>query len=96
MRDVHDRKSADFACDLDHFLVVQFARIGRISCEQDFWFLTLGDCAHLVVINFTGLWIFHLVADEPEYFGEIGDRMSVRQVSAVREIHTKDRVAWLE
>src|SRR3990167_595468 len=49
-----------------------------------------------VIINFASLNIFHLVTDKSKYFCEIGDRMSVRQVAAVGEVHSKYGVTRLE
>ena len=63
--------------------VIEFARIGRITGKDDLRLFFLCDSAHLVVVDLARLDIFHLVANEFEYLGEVGDWVAMREVSTV-------------
>src|SRR3989344_8536462 len=93
MRDIHYRDGADLVRDRDELCIIQFARIRREAGENNLRLCFLRDATHLVIINLARLHVLHLVPYEIENLGEIRDRVPVREVPAMREVHPEDSVA---
>ena|SRR3989338_7666344 len=74
---------AYFVRDVLYFGEIRNPRIGGISNENNFGMFFFCGFVHEVVVQFTCFDIFHFVSDEFEYFGHVGDRMSMREMAPV-------------
>lgn len=89
------RDSTDFFRDLDEFRIVELSRIRREPREDDLWFRLVCDSTEVFIVDLTRFWVFHLVSDEVKNLRNIGHRMPMSEVSAMREIHPEDSITWL-
>src|SRR5204863_109402 len=95
VRDVGHHQRADAVRDLANALEVDHPRIRRRSADDHPRLVLLGRLRHIVVVDQLILFA-HAVRDDFEIAAAVRQRMSVREVSAVREVHAHDRVAGLE
>ena len=93
---VGDGEGADFLGDFYKFCVVEFSWVGGESSENNFWFFSFGDGHHFFIVNFSCFDILHFVSYEVEDFGNVGNGMSMGEVSSVAEVHAHDGFAWFE
>ena len=95
VRHVDQVDRAHFVGNLAHAREVDDARIGAAAADDQLRPLALGNLLQLVVIDGLGFFGHAVGNDLVGLAGEV-QRMSVRQVAAVREIQSQHGVARLE
>src|ERR1700694_628735 len=95
MRDVGEQESADLFGDLAEYLEVELARIGGGAGDDNLRPFLFCQIAHRVVADPLSLPIDLVMHRAPEDSGS-ADGPSVRQMAAMRERQTHQRVARLE
>ena len=95
VRHVHDHRRADAPGDFGDAREVDDARIGAGADHDHLRLVLVGQPRELVVVDPLVVLANAVRDDRVELAGEI-QRMAVRQMPAVREVHAEDGVAGLE
>ncbi len=95
VRHVDQVQRANFVGDLAHAREVDDARIRAAAADDQLRPLALGNLFQLVVIDGLGFFGHAVGNDLVGLAGEV-QRMSVREVSAVRQVQAQDGVAGLD
>ena len=95
VRHVDDHRRADAARDLGDAREVDDARVGARAHHDHLRLVLVREPRELVVVDPLVLFAHAVRNDGVELAREI-QRVAVREVSAVREVHAEDRVARLE
>src|SRR5256885_8445181 len=94
VRDIGKHARANTARDLADAFKVDYPRISRRATHEQFWSMRLGDFVQLVVVDLFGLTRDAVISDFVTETREV-QRMPVREMAAVREIHSQNLIAIL-
>ena len=94
VRDVGKHSRADALGDLADAFEIDDARISRRAADEQLRFVLFGDSLQLVVVDLFGLARDAVVGNLVTDAGKV-HRMAVRQMAAVREIHSQNLIAIL-
>ena len=95
MRHVHEKQRAYGTRDFRHARKIDDARIRARARDDHFRLVLARQAVEFVVIDRLG-FLAHAVGNKFVHLPGKIERMPVRQVPAVREIHAEDRVAQLQ
>ena len=95
VRHVGDDRGADVAADLADALEIDLSRVGAGADHDHLRLVLVGETFQFFVIDALVVFSNAVRNDRVELAGEV-QRMSVRQMAAVRQVHAEDRVARLQ
>src|SRR5687768_3600006 len=95
VRDIREHARTDTFRDLTDSFEVDDARIRRSAADKQLWLVFFGESLQFVVVNGFGLARNAIVGDLVTQAGKV-QRMTVRQVPAMREIHSQNLIAVLD
>src|SRR3954451_23569098 len=95
VRDVGHHQRAALVANLADPFEVDDARIRRRAADHEPRLVLLGQPLHLVVVDQL-IVLFDVIRDHVEVASRVRQRMTVREMAAVRQVHPHDRVAGLE
>src|SRR5215213_9072929 len=95
MGNVSKHACADTASDLSDAFEVDDSRISRCTTNEKLWSMCFSDLLQLVVINLFRLSRHAVISDFVTEPGEV-QRMAVREMAAVRKVHSQDLIAILD
>ena len=89
VRNIGKHARANTARDLADVFKVDYPRISRRATHEQFWSMRLGDLLQLVVVDLFRLARDAVISDFVTETREV-QRMPVREMAAVREIHSQN------
>ncbi len=95
VRHVNQVERANFVGDLAHAREVDEARIGAASADDQLRLLALSDLLQIVVVDGLG-FLRHAVGNDLVGLAGKVQRMTMREVSAMREVQSQNGVARLD
>ncbi len=95
MRHIHEELGAAFVGRFAQRLEVEFARVGAMAADHQLRLMHACEPANLIVVDAL-VFLAHAVGHHFEESAREIHRASVRQVTAMREVHRQNRIARLE